>query len=812
MSNFNAKQYLRKEETTSPWLVLPMILAMIIVPLILGIYSFDPEISTEYWYTTSNSSTDLFLYYKSFYLTFFGAVMALILIGYRFMTHRKFSFGLAMIPVYVYMGCIILSTIFSESPTHSLHGIVHHFESTFVLLTYCLLVMYAAYFINNERNLKWLINGFLIGTIILVLFGTSQILSGVFKDLYDNQILSYDSGFYSFMNSLTGCTDGMHWYEKLEPFKTQWMADYLYLPTGQQSGKLSLNFPLGQVYLTLYNPNYVAFFTTLTAPLFATLAFFQDKLWKKIVFALVSIGSILCLAGSQSVAGFLSVGVSVIVLIVAFRKKIFGRKIVWISSTAGIVVLAILFNLISGGVITDKFNYVKDKLSSSLQSGFHNEEWFGLRDLTSTADGIRIEYYDHVAIFSMDYDNQKGITYQFKDEDGNVLETKSTTDSEGATTTVLMDERFSNKTQSQYKHAIRVTSSEVLAGASYLPHCTLHIDNKGWIVTNQLRERSYSYGINGQSSYPFTVMNSATDDKLGKYYYYTNLPMSSVTSFLQDIASDRVSLQNCFAQLATVTDEYTEIGEKILNSSDPSMTARSYFSQIASDNDELYYFLTFMTLSMERDENYYYYNQTGRWTQLIEKPESVIFDNYPRFASTRGFMWSRSIPIMFESPRNFLIGTGPDTFSHVYPHYDYVDLYRADFGGKIITKPHNLYLQIGVQTGMVSLIAVLALYIMYVVSCIRLYWKSSFTTLYSKVSIGILASITGYMVSGITNDSTVTYSFVYWILLGVGIAVNRLEKQARLDEQEQLEKEKRLEQQRLEREERRKQRKQAASN
>ena len=75
-----------------------------------------------------------------------------------------------MIPVYVYMGCVILSTIFSTSRQHSLNGIQHHFESVFVLLTYCILVMYAVYFVDSEKNLKWFINGFLIGVALLALF------------------------------------------------------------------------------------------------------------------------------------------------------------------------------------------------------------------------------------------------------------------------------------------------------------------------------------------------------------------------------------------------------------------------------------------------------------------------------------------------------------------------------------------------------------------------------------------------------------------------------------------------------------------
>lgn len=794
---------LAKESSTSPWLILPFILTLTIIPFIMGIYSFDPNYAGKYWYV-NNSSTDLFLHYKSIYLTAMGAIMALIFIVYRFMTHRKFSFGIAMIPVYVYITCIVLSTCFSTSTTHSLHGVVHHFESTFVLLTYCVLVMYAAYFINNERSLKWFINGFLIGVALLVLFGLSQFSSGFFEGLYENQTLSYDSSFYNFMNNLFGCTDGMHWYEKLEPYKTNWMSEYLYMPTGTQAGKLSLNFPLGQVYLTLYNPNYVAFFTTLTAPFFATLAFFQEKHWRKVAFGLVSIGSILCLTGSKSASGFLSLCVSVVILFVAFRKKIFKHYKAWLIALGAFIVCITIFDFTSDHAISGKAQYVVNKITSSFQSGYGDEDWCNIRNIISSEDELVFETDQGNIHFTMDFDIQDGFTYTLTDDNGDNIQTTTSETSDSSIVLGITDE--------DYPVDFSLTLTEEMVNGNYLPVASLYMDGTTWIFTNQLHTKSYSYGMNGQSSTPFTVTEQKTDDTIGTYYSTTYHPVSSVRELLLSIATDETSLKSCFTKLASVADEYADIADTILNASSPQDAAIEYFNTLINDENEMYYFFYCMTYCMEEDNNYYYYNQTGNWTQIGQTPDSVIFDNYPKLASTRGYIWARSIPIMFKSIKNFLIGTGPDTYVQVFPHYDYVNLFRAGYSGKIITKPHSLYLQIGVQTGFVSMIAVLVLYILYLISCIKLYWKSNFTTLTSKVSVAILASITGYMVSGITNDSTVTYSFVYWGLIGVGIAVNRMEKKALREEQEEAEKAARLEQLRKEREERKKAAKAAKNN
>ena len=370
MSNkFDAKKYLQQEKITSPWLIVPFILTLTVVPFILGLYFFDSGLTDEYWHSTS-SSTDIFLHYKCLWLSILGGILAVIFIAYRFISGRRFSFGIALIPVYVYIGCIILSTIFSTSITHSLHGIEHHFESAFALLTYCMLVLYGAYFVDNEKTLRWFINGFLIGTALLALFGVFQFCS--------------------------------RWDESLEPFRSQSMLDYIYMPTGQKSSRLRLNFPLGQVYLTLYNPNYIAYFTTLTAPFFSVMCFSEKKIWKKIVYALVAAASILCLAGSQSVAGFLSVGVSAIILIIAFRKLIFRKWIVWISALAIFAVALFGVDMASNHQVINTVKYISTKVSDSLKPGYHNEHFAKIRNITTSKDGVKIEYNGSAFFFTMD--------------------------------------------------------------------------------------------------------------------------------------------------------------------------------------------------------------------------------------------------------------------------------------------------------------------------------------------------------------------------------------------------------------------------
>jgi hypothetical protein len=63
-----------------------------------------------------------------------------------------------------------------------------------------------------------------------------------------------------------------------------------------------------------------------------------------------------------------------------------------------------------------------------------------------------------------------------------------------------------------------------------------------------------------------------------------------------------------------------------------------------------------------------------------------------------------------------LIGHGPDTYVLEFPQHDYVGKLNSFSSHRmIVDKPHNMYLQIGINTGLISLIGLLALYLMYFV-------------------------------------------------------------------------------------------------
>lgn len=174
----------------------------------------------------------------------------------------------------------------------------------------------------------------------------------------------------------------------------------------------------------------------------------------------------------------------------------------------------------------------------------------------------------------------------------------------------------------------------------------------------------------------------------------------------------------------------------------------------------------------QKRETYLYRCPNGNAVKIYS---SATFD-FPLFhmlggLSGRGYIWSKSIPILRDT---LILGSGPDTFAFMFPQYDYVSLIQNGWEGIMITKPHNMYLQIGVQTGVLSLVAYLVFYLWYMVSSFKLYRGRKLVTLTERIGAAIFLSSICFMIAGLVHDSTIGVSIVYWTLLGLGFACNKM--------------------------------------
>jgi O-antigen ligase len=162
----------------------------------------------------------------------------------------------------------------------------------------------------------------------------------------------------------------------------------------------------------------------------------------------------------------------------------------------------------------------------------------------------------------------------------------------------------------------------------------------------------------------------------------------------------------------------------------------------------------------------------GQEIDKVIHPEKFGFERQESALTARGFIWSRTIPLLKDT---IFVGHGPDTFPIFFPQEDIVGKLNAYGVTNIfVDKPHSIYLQIAMNTGVLSLLAFVALLLIYVISSLKLYFKRNITDYKDFIGVSIFCAICGYCVTGLANDSVISVAPVFWVLLGVGMACNFL--------------------------------------
>ena len=172
----------------------------------------------------------------------------------------------------------------------------------------------------------------------------------------------------------------------------------------------------------------------------------------------------------------------------------------------------------------------------------------------------------------------------------------------------------------------------------------------------------------------------------------------------------------------------------------------------------------------------YYISPNGTGIKLKEI-ESLGFKNNQGFATYRGYIWSRTLPLIKET---LFIGHGADTFAIYFPQDDFAGRYNIGYLTNdisiMVDKPHSMYLGTAVNTGVISLIALLAVYGIYLWESFKIYRRRSFTEYKHYMGFGIFAAIVGIMIDGLINDGMVSIMPIVYCLMGIGFALNRMIK------------------------------------
>ena len=169
----------------------------------------------------------------------------------------------------------------------------------------------------------------------------------------------------------------------------------------------------------------------------------------------------------------------------------------------------------------------------------------------------------------------------------------------------------------------------------------------------------------------------------------------------------------------------------------------------------------------------------GKGIQMIDYKTNIYdwesapyigFEGKENVGSARGYIWSRTLPLILEKP---LFGYGPDNFIMNFPQYDMLaKIYVYKNVSMITDKPHSMYLLYAINSGLVGLTSVMILWGAYIFSSIKTILK---TKSHSKVyyySMGCLGAVSAYLATGIFNDSVPVIAPVFWVILGTGYALN----------------------------------------
>ena len=186
------------------------------------------------------------------------------------------------------------------------------------------------------------------------------------------------------------------------------------------------------------------------------------------------------------------------------------------------------------------------------------------------------------------------------------------------------------------------------------------------------------------------------------------------------------------------------------------------------NGEELHLFMYWRDIPWEfvkedSEHPYQYVTLFGK-KDTIENAPCAFGEGYERSFSDRMYLWSRTVPLLKDY---LLVGSGPNTFSLVFPQNDYVSRANIDLDmlTQIISRPHSMYLQSAVQTGVLSLIALLLFFFRYLGNTVK-YRKRENEK--DCLVIPCFLSFVGFLIMGITNDSLIVTAPVFWAILGTG--------------------------------------------
>ena len=169
------------------------------------------------------------------------------------------------------------------------------------------------------------------------------------------------------------------------------------------------------------------------------------------------------------------------------------------------------------------------------------------------------------------------------------------------------------------------------------------------------------------------------------------------------------------------------------------------------------------------DDVYEFLNPAGKLVKYENvKPSNLFKEDAMSF---RGHIWNTTIPVL---GKHVFVGSGANTYLLERPQNDYFgQAYIYGFNNYDV-KAHCLYLQQWVETGLFGTLALIGFLLWYIIRSVRIYRRVDLHEHLSWVGFGLFAAVLVYVIAAVANDSNVCTAPVFWGMLGLGMAVNRM--------------------------------------
>ena len=423
---------MHKQYKNNPQLLLPSIIAAGFIPLIMHVFYYDCGLSQFDWFPDNASQmSDYFLGWKMVAIIITGIVMVLILVVKYYRNLNKFVLNNAFYALLIYALFVAMSAVFSKYKHWVGMGSHAMFESVWVLFSYLIFCVYTYVNVNNEKQVCTLLKGIGIGAFIVMLIGSFQFWGFDFFDTTFGRML---------------VTNPDSWANKTA---------------------FHINVPKHTVYTTLYNQNYLSFYSGLAIPVILGLFFTVRKQSERIVLAIMEILAITCLIGAQSASGWIALCAAFIIcgFVLLSRKK---KTLLAGAVTGGLLVVI--------GLILCLATPLGDKVSALF---FGTSEFPSLKAIDTTGDCIRMDINGHTLQIVYTYDEVSGqVAVETMDENNTTLPTQA----DDATTVTLTDPDYLN-----CKVAVVMYNEQIAVQVTLEDHDWLFLQNDSgqYMLINQ---------------------------------------------------------------------------------------------------------------------------------------------------------------------------------------------------------------------------------------------------------------------------------------------------------------------------------------